>query len=335
MEAAYRSTAGAGAAAQAESILAKARHLAERTGDPRAIGLTAVMAAGCAWNAGRWEECYRRSRSAKEFLRGRYERITWERDTAAIFEVDALRWMGKWAVMKAILPELLEDARGRGDLYAEAILQMHCGSCAELANDDPHRARAGLALLERWSNTGFHVEHLVETNNQVEIALYLEDGAEALRIISERWPRLRRSFLLRVQNFRIQMCSIRARATLRAAIAARSAISKQRLLRDVMRDVGAIRAERLDWADALAAIAAGSALHVSGDSVGALRSFTEAATAADRAGMILHAAVARRAQGVLIGGDEGKRLKAGADRDLAAEAIANPSRLGAVIAPGI
>ena len=135
------------------------------------------MTAACAWNAGRWQTCYEVACAAREQLRERHERVTWERDTASIFEVDALRWMGQWSVMKAILPGLIEDARYRGDLYAETILQMHGGSCACLADDEPDRAREGLQILGRWSNTGFHIEHLVDIHNQVEIALYTGDGS--------------------------------------------------------------------------------------------------------------------------------------------------------------
>src|SRR5581483_4501800 len=144
MEAAYRSTAGIRAEAAVERLLAVAREVSGRTGDPRAIGLTGVIGAACAWNSGRWDECYLRARAAREALQERHERVVWERDTASIFEVDGLRWMGHWAAMKALLPELLEDARARGDLYAQAILQMHAGSCAALANDDPEGASAGL-----------------------------------------------------------------------------------------------------------------------------------------------------------------------------------------------
>ena len=55
MEAGYRSTVGARAEARVRSLLSVARQLSERTGDSRAIGLTAVMTAACAWSAGRWE----------------------------------------------------------------------------------------------------------------------------------------------------------------------------------------------------------------------------------------------------------------------------------------
>jgi len=172
MEAGYRSTRGTAARAAAECLLQRARELSERTRDPRAIGLTRVMGAACAWNFGDWPDCYERSRSAREALKDRYERLTWERDTAAIFEVDALRWMGRWLAMQEILPELIKDAQARGDLYVESILQMHGGSCAALARNDPESARTGLRIVERWSNTGYHVEHLIETHNRVEVAIY-------------------------------------------------------------------------------------------------------------------------------------------------------------------
>jgi hypothetical protein len=268
-------------------------------------------------------------------LRGLHERITWERDTAAIFEVDALRWMGRWAGMKARLPELLDDARSRGDLYAEAILQMHAGSCAELANDEPLRARAGLSLLKRWSNKGFHVEHLVETHNQVEIALYMGQGRDAFDLITARWPALRRSFLLRVQNFRIQMRSLRARAALSAASAERSPAARTGLLRQAARDRRVIQSENTRWSDALAALIEGVHEHLLDNPEAALASFARADAAARDAGMILHSAVARRCQGALAGGDRGRTLQIVADHELRAEAVKNSERLAAVIAPGM
>jgi CheY-like chemotaxis protein len=335
MEAAYRSTVGVKARSRVESLLALARELAERNEDQRAIGLTAVMGAACAWNSGHWEECYLRARAAREALQERHERVVWERDTASIFEVDGLRWMGRWSVMKAILPELLEDARVRGDLYAQAILQMHGGSCAALANDDPERARAGLAILNRWSNTGFHVEHLVEMHNRIEVALYLGNGAEALALTRERWPALRQSLLLRVQSFRIQMRCLRARTTLGAALHETSTGVRQDLLRFAIRDGRAIEREGAVWGRALAELIEGGVESIAGRRRQAIGAFQRAAASAGSAGMFLHAAAARRSQGSLMGGDAGRELVGAADRDLGSEGIANPERLSALIAPGV
>ena len=335
MEAAYASTAGVKAEGRAERLLALARDLSGRTGDQRAIGLTAAMAAGCAWNAGRWTECYQRARAARETLRELHDRVMWERDTASIFEVDGLRWMGRWAEMKAILPGLLDDARLRGDLYIQAILQMHAGSCSELANDNPAQAHAGLAILERWSNRGFHVEHLVEMHNRVEIALYTGDGGEAMSLVSQRWPALRASLLLRVQTLHIQMCSIRARSALCAALEERSSRKRRELLRLAERDCRAIRRQGAPWGAVLSGFIQAGRESLLGRREDAIATLARTQKAASSTGMLLHSAVARHSQGLLMGGDTGRQLTSAAAIDLKAEGIANPARLAAVVAPGI
>ena len=335
MEAAYTSTGGVKAAERAERLLGMARELAHRTGDHRALGLAATMAAGCAWNAGRWTECFHSARSARQVLRELHERVMWERDTAAIFEVDGLRWMGRWSEMKRIVPELLEDARHRGDLYAQAILQMHSGSCLALADDDAEAARAGLAILQSWSNTGFHVEHLVEMHNQVEIAMYAGNGKEAFSLAEGRWPALRKSLLLRVQTLDIQMRSMRARAALAAAIETAPGGERRNLLELARRQERAVRSPGAPWAETLAGLIQACRESLSGRSEQALATLRKAEKAAVSAGMLLHRAVARRSQGVLEGGDRGRDLLAAADRDMEAEGIVNPARLSAVFAPGI
>jgi len=334
MEAGYRSTGGAKNEPEVDRLLKLAGALAERTGDSRAIGLTAVMTAGCAWNSGRWETCYRLAREAREALTDRHERVTWERDTASIFEVDGLRWMGRWSVMMNILPALLDDARARGDLYAQSILQMHGGSCAELANDNPRRARAGLAILDSWSNTGFHVEHLVETHNQVEIALYEGRGSEALDLLAARWPALKSSLLLRVQNFDIQMRSLRARAALAVAADERGGRRFRTHLDLARRESKAIARQNRAWGHALAELIRGAIASLTDTHDEAIAAFRRAETAATNAGMILHAAVARRSRGRLLGAEAGSELCASADSTMSAEGIAKPDRLAAVMCPG-
>jgi hypothetical protein len=334
MEAGYQSTAGIGAERRAAGILARARELSDRTQDPRAIALTAVMNAACAWSTGRWGECYRRAGVARQLLRDCHERVTWERDTAAIFEVEGLRWTGRWSRMKTVLPELLEDARSRGDLYAQAILQMHAGSCADLANDDPGAAHDGLAILEHWSNSGFHVEHLIETHNQIEIGLYAGLGEDALALINSRWPALEHSLLLRVQNFNIQMRSLRARAALGAA-AGQAGSSRRTSLRLAADDARAIEREKTTWGRALAELIRGGGACVAGRPADAHAAFERADAASIDAGMMLHSAVARRCRGLLLGGDAGRRISMPAEQEMASEGIVNPVRFTSVIAPGV
>jgi hypothetical protein len=335
MEAGYTSTRGVKAGERAERLLDRALELSTRTGDARALGLTRVMMAGCAWNVGQWEACYERARAAREVLRERHDFATWERDTAVIFEMDALRWLGRWSVMKSLLPALIEDARQRGDLYAEAILQMHGGSCAALADDQPGEALTGLETLQRWSNTGFHVEHLIELHNRVEIALYMGDAARAFALMTDRWQELRRSFLLRVQAFNIQMHSLRARAALAAAASDTPPLPRNVLLQSASRDRRVIESQGAVWGTVLAALLTGGDEILRGRQDEAAAAFARAEDLARGEGMRLHEASARRSHGLVIGGEKGRQLVALAEADFAAEGITNCRRLAMIVTPGL
>jgi eukaryotic-like serine/threonine-protein kinase len=334
MEAGYRSAAGVSAQAKVADLLERARELSMRTGDHRAHGLTSVMAAACAWNFGSWEDSYRKAREARDSLSERYERLTWERNTAAIFEVDALRWMGRWAIMQEILPELLEDARYRGDLYVEAILQMHSGSCAALAKDDPDRALSGLQILNRWSSTGFHIQHLIAVHNHVEIALYRQCGSEAWDHVVSNWPALQRSLLMRVENFGIQLRSLRARAALSAAAAMPEGSRRRELLLVADRESRHLRLKRARWANGLGELVSGALEQLDGRPDRALVTLTRAEDTLGEARMLLHQVAARRARGLILGGDEGRVLVASADQEFLAQAILNPDSMMHVMVPG-
>jgi eukaryotic-like serine/threonine-protein kinase len=334
MEAGYCSTRGTRSERRTMILLKRAEELAGRTGDIRAIGLMSVMKATSAWNAGRWEECYQRACAARAWLANRHERLTWERDTASIFEVDGLRWMGRWSVMKTILPSLVADARSRGDLYAESILQMHAGSCVHLADDEPACGRAGLEILGRWSNTGFHVEHLVEMHNQVEISLYEGDSQHAFELIDGRWEALRESLLLRIQTLKIQMHSLRARAALAAASAETSPRRKKLLLNLAERDRRVIEGEGAVWGCALAALIGAGAEWLSGRRNQALIELARAEKQSRDAGMHLHRATARYCHGRLLASEGGLQQEEAAYAELRAEGIAKPKLLIRIVAPG-
>jgi eukaryotic-like serine/threonine-protein kinase len=333
MEAGYQSTTGLRSKARVDALLALARELSSRTGDSRAIGLTAVMTAGAAWSLGHWRQCAELANTARRVLLDHHERIVWERDTASIFQVEGLRWSGLWSDMTTILPELIEDARSRGDLYLQSILQMHAGSCAQLAADHPAAARDGLAILERWSNTGFHVEHLVETHNQVEIAIYEGDGEQAFARIQRKWSPLVGSLLMRVQNFNVQMRSLRARAALCAIAPTTRDATRRSLLQIAIGDCRAIARQDAAWGRVLAGLLEGGIASCSGRLDAAISAFDRAETAAESSSMLLHAAAARHARGRLLGGDAGSQLRAEARQRITSQAIANPERMALLIAP--
>jgi len=333
MEAGYRSVAGASTEKETGQLLEGARELSERTADPRAIVLTAVMASTWSWNMGRWRESYDRACAAEEIFRDRYERLTWERDTAALFKVSSLRWMGRWAEMKTILPGLVDDARARGDLYLESVLQMQGVTSCELANDAPDRARVGLKVLNKWLNTGFHLEHLMETYNQVEISLYLGNGQEALETVSGRWGAIERSFMLRVQTLNIRMRSLLARAEVAAASRESGRVSEA-LLKSAEREVRKITREGTGWGTGLAWMIQAGIESLRDHREQAIVSLINAERLFEEADMKLHLAVAQHSHGLLTGGCDGKAIVIEAESALREEGIARPDLINTMLAPG-
>jgi serine/threonine protein kinase len=334
MEAGYQSTSGPRGQRRSRRLIRLARQLSEQIDDPEALGRTLVMAAGSAWNAGRWIESRDYARQAIALLLQRGQGLMWERDTANIFHVESLRWSGAWREMKESVGGVLTDAQQRGDLYVEAIVRMHCGSCVLLADDRPDEARAGLSILQRWSTEGFHVEHLVETHNQVEIALYQGNAGRAAAVIEERWPALASSLLLRVEALRIQMRSLRARAALAAAFDS-SGGARAKWARIAAEQQRALHREPAFWAKPLVLLIDASAAALDGGVERAATLLDQAESAARAADMTLHAAAASRARGVLLAGDNGRALIAQADAAMAVEGIVAPSRLASVFVPAI
>src|SRR5262249_46212474 len=118
-----------------------------------------------------------------------------------------------------------------------------------LAADEPQRARAELAdVMDKWSQQGFHVQHMNRLFDEAQIDLYLGDGEAAWRRLADNWPALKQSPLLRVQQIRIVMLALRARCAL-ALAGGKDSASR---LRSAERDARSLRRERVPWANALA-----------------------------------------------------------------------------------
>src|SRR5262249_31477945 len=143
---------------------------------------------------------------------------------------------------------LLKLARERDDLYEETNLCLVVRTSLRLAADQPQRAREELAaLMARWSQQGFHVQHMNRLFDDVQIDLYQNDAEAARRRLLEGWGKIERSQLLRVQQVRIILRHLRARTAL--ALAARR--PDESLLRAASAEARALATEA-PWAAALA-----------------------------------------------------------------------------------
>ena len=159
------------------------------------------------------------SAGAAEFLIGRYHRrlellntaeaifrdrctgVIWELDTARIFCLWSLFYLGRVAELGVRCHEIFNEARDRGDRYMVATPGPFVGTVVRLAEDDVDGARrfAGEALGQ-WSHQGFHIQHLNFYYGSLYIDSYAGDAAAAWRRITETEPLLQSSLLLRIQQ---------------------------------------------------------------------------------------------------------------------------------------
>jgi hypothetical protein len=183
-----------------------------------------------------------------------------------------------------------------------------------------------------WPRTGFHAQHSWELYALGEILLYTGCGADAWQFVSERWGPLRRSLLLRIQGARVESVYLRARAALAATTDARtSAADRARRLADAARDARALSKESAGWARAAAELLRAS-LAAQTDAATAAKGFDLAATMFESVNMALHAQIARRRQGEMLGA-AGAALVASADLWMAQQGIARPDRWADMLAP--
>src|SRR6185437_10118225 len=101
--------------------------------------------------------------------------------------------------------------------YEETNLCLVVRTFLRLAADEPARAREELReLMDRWSHEGFHVQHMSQMFDDVQIDLYEGKGEAAWERITGKWKRVERSQLLRIQQIRIKLTHLRGRAALAA-----------------------------------------------------------------------------------------------------------------------
>src|SRR5262249_6128222 len=152
MEIGYSAVQGVRSRSRTVKLIKKTCEVAEKNGHPHAVGLTALMAGIAAFQMGQWKEASILCAEAEEILHERCTGVTWELDTSRLIQLRCLFHFGELNKILRRLPELIKDARERGDFYATANLIGRILYLARLAADEPDDARAKLKqALEGWS----------------------------------------------------------------------------------------------------------------------------------------------------------------------------------------
>ena len=126
-----------------------------------------------AYLEGRWLDALGACDRAEAIFRDRCTGVAWELDTAHAYAFWALSHLGRWAELSRRFPVLINEARERGDLYAEMNLSTYILSIVRLAADEPGAARDELRRVTgQWSRQGYHVQHNDQVWAAVQIDLY-------------------------------------------------------------------------------------------------------------------------------------------------------------------
>lgn len=324
LEAAFSATGGSERASRTTSILQLATRLAERSGDALTIAQAMSAAGVAAFLEGRWCESRDKLREADVRLRTECSGVAFQIVNVNLYLLGALIHTADLDELGLRLPPLLDDAQMRGDRYALTHLRSSSAAFIELLRDDPSSARREARLaIDAWTPAGTHMPHFFDVLAQAQIDLY-EGAPERAAARTERgWSALRRAMLLRVQFVRVKMRELRARTML--AVVASGRRPTARLLEPFDREVAALRDERALWATGLADLLDAARLDVL-ERGAAGPAFDTAAASFDRAGMALHAAVAR-----VRGGDDAAPEAAAW---LLARGVRAPERLVAMLSPG-
>jgi hypothetical protein len=333
VEAIYAAVEGEHAHARSARLIARADALAQEVQHPHAIALVAMIRGAAAFLEGRWPSARGYLEQAEPLLRE--SAGAWQIDTHLyhLYYLLTLFNLGEVQEVVRRMPLLVAEARERDDLTAATSLRTRAGYLPALAADDPDTARREVRdAMALWPRTGFHAQHSWELYALGEILLYTGCGADAWQFVSERWGPLRRSLLLRIQGARVESVYLRARAALAATTDARtSAADRARRLADAARDARALSKESAGWARAAAELLRAS-LAAQTDAATAAKGFDLAATMFESVNMALHAQIARRRQGEMLGA-AGAALVASADLWMAQQGIARPDRWADMLAP--
>jgi tetratricopeptide (TPR) repeat protein len=331
-EAGLSSVMGAGGSRRSARLSALAESLASRGLEPRTMASILLSKGITAFLQGRWKDCPDFFRQADQLLRDHCVGAIWERDTARIFRLWALNHLGEYATLVRDLPQAIQDCRERGELYALTSIGSILTPVISLVQDDPEGASRDLqAIMAGCPGRGSFIQHYKALYSQLQIDLYRGHGREAWDKVTQAWPWLVRSLLLRVQVQHVLMRHARARCALAAAA---MTPDPARLLRCCRDDVRRLRREKAPWAAALAVLVEAGIASTMNQKSRAVSLLRDALQRLEAVQMQAFVAAGRYCLGSLLGGEEGNRHLLQATAWMESQGIKNPRRMASMLAPG-
>ena len=228
---------------KARDLMDRAEELLRRFPQAYSRGFTAQMWSIIELLGGNWRASQDWAQKALEIYRTQCTGVAWEIATATNFLFTTRSLRGCWAENQREMPALAQEARERGDRYAEVSLRIMTSvySCY-IASDQPAEGEAMIdEWLAAWPHERFDMQKLSALTAMVEFDLYRGNAERAWNRIQASWPETNRSGPLMLTMFRNFTEAQRGRA----ALALAAITSSERRRKDLIR-VARKMAEKLE-----------------------------------------------------------------------------------------
>jgi tetratricopeptide (TPR) repeat protein len=322
------------ALARGTALLARGEALAERLDNPLLLGLISLYESSRSQILGRWGEALAHIERAQRLLLQERSSVRFQRQSfIELIAFAALEALGRLKDLgdRAALWE--REAQEMGDLYASWGATLHRALARIAAGEVDEARRRVREVIARWSRRDFLVQHMEVLRIEAYGDLYEGRPLAAYARVRAAWPAIRASQLLQVQFTRLKMLLLHARSAIASAEVAAHG-GRSRFLAEAEDDARRLEREVRSDAQAAAHLLRAGIARVRGDKDAALVHLDAAIQGYQAAEMALDVACARRAQGMLIGGDQGRALVAEADAFMASQGIHHPQQWLSVQAPG-
>ena len=137
MEAAHVACAGQAVRRRTAKLLRAAEAATGRAAEPYTEGILSLARGIVAYLEGRWNEARRFGESAEATFRDHCTGAAWEIDTARIFSLWSLNFLGEIAELRRRWMEWMKDAKERGDMYMTGTLGTLMMALVRIADDEP------------------------------------------------------------------------------------------------------------------------------------------------------------------------------------------------------
>jgi eukaryotic-like serine/threonine-protein kinase len=312
----------------------RTRALVEDVGRAHTNGLLSLGEGMHNYVLGKFKTAYRLLRSAQRTFADHCSGEVFEETVAEVFALRALMFQGELSKVSELLADAVAHASDKRNFLQLAWLRADIFSTLYLATEDLDALRADISWMSsRFAPRGWNgpltYMHLFAHRANLQLLLYEGRNAEAFEEHERRFGHVRAHGFDRQTFTATYLYDMRARAALAAAPRDAAAKKVARLT------IGKMKSFDLRWAQALTNMHEASYHRIEGDKPHAIELLRKTIPMFERSDFPLHAAVARRQLGLLVRGDEGRALVAGADGWMYHQKVVDPSLLANMLAPGI